>query len=381
MAHFNLIVLGAGALGSAVAYHAARRGARVLLLEQYAIDHQRGSSHGASRIIRYAYDHPIYVALARLAFPEWRELEAQAAEQLMFPAGGLDFGPRGEPELERTISALTREGVPFELLSAAQANVRFPQFRFSDEIAVVYQADSAILAASRCVLAHVRLAVQAGAQLRENALATLTPLGDGVQVSFGAERHTADHAVVCAGAWANDLLAPLGAHLPLRPVLCQENYFEIAGLEDYSLGRFPVFIAHLLSDYGYPSEPYGLPSIAGSGLKLSLHGGPDFDPHREERVPLPSVHEVMRSFAARFLSQPLGALRSSRACLYTMTPDEHFVLGRLPGLPQILLGAACSGHAFKFSTVLGRLLTELALDGDSSFDLSFFSPTRFSGEA
>jgi monomeric sarcosine oxidase len=378
MPHYDLLIIGAGAHGSSAAYHAARRGLKVALLEQFTFDHGHGSSHGASRIIRYAYDHPLYIAMARLAFEEWAAVEQAVGEQLMFKTGGLDFGPRGEPVLENMISSLARETITHELLDAAEAARWFPQFRFEDDFAVLYQPDASILTASRCVLAHLHLARQHGAHLAENTrVERLTPAGAAWNVLASSGMYSADRVIVAAGAWANDLLAPLDFQLPLRPVACQENYFELADMRPYQVGQCPVFIAHLTHAHGFPFMPYGLPSIHGSGFKIALHGGPDFDPHAPDRTVNPATAASMVGFASRYLAQPVMAHLSSRVCLYTMTPDEHFIIGPHQYYPNLVVGAACSGHGFKFSNIVGQALVDIALGEQTRFDTALFSPGRF----
>lgn len=378
MPHYDLLIIGAGAHGSAAAYHAARRGLKVLLLEQFGFDHGNGSSYGASRIIRYAYDHPVYIDMARLAFAEWEAVQQAVGEQLMFKTGGLDFGPRGEPVLENMIDSLTNQDIPFELLDAKEAAKWFPQFRFDEDFAVLYQADASLLAASRCVLAHLHLARQHGAVLMANVrVQRLQVAGAGWQVHTEQEIFTADRVIIAAGAWANDLLAPLDFEQPLRPVACQENYYELADMRPYQVGQCPVFIAHLTQEYGYPFMPYGLPSVNGSGFKIALHGGPDFDPHVAERDVDRGVAAQMVEFASRYLAQPVTAHQSSRVCLYTMTPDEHFILGSHYDYANLVVGAACSGHGFKFSHIIGQALVDIAFGEQTRFDISMFAPGRF----
>ncbi len=376
MAHVvDVLVLGAGAVGSAAAYHAARRGQRVLLLEQFALDHQRGSSYGASRIIRYAYDHPVYIALARAAYPAWAELEQEAGETLFYPTGGVDMARRGEPTFEASIRALESEGIPFELLGPDEASRRFPQFRLDDDMALLYQADAGILPASHCVRAHLRLAERHGAVIHaEEPVLSVTATGAGVTVRTVRDEYHAGAVIIAAGSWANDLLEPLDFRLPLRPVRCQENYFAPNAPERFEIGQMPVFIAHM-DDFGY--KPYGLPSVDGSGFKLALHGGPDFDPHQSERPVEPSVIEAARRFADRYLPGAADQHISSRVCLYTMTPDEHFVIDCHPVHANIVVSAACSGHAFKFSTLIGRILVDLALDGHTEYAIDLFRANRF----
>lgn len=377
---YDVIVLGAGALGSAAAYHAARRGARVLLLEQFAIDHQRGSSYGFSRIIRYVYDHPAYIRMAGPAFALWRELEAEAGETFYVRTGGIDFGvPGSESMFDGMIASLRAEAVDHELLSPDEARRRFPQFRFDDGMTILYQSETGILRASRCVQAHVRLAQARGAVvLAETRVDGIQPTADGVTVTAEGATYSAARLIVTAGGWAGPLLRTLDLDLPLRPVKAQENYFDVGAPADYAPERFPCFIAHL---HGYGWLPYGMASIDGSGLKIGLHGGPDMNPDDPDRSPDLEAVAQARRFAASYLP---GALVNdgfrARPCIYTMTPDEHFILDRHPAHESIVIGACCSGHAFKFSGLIGRLLTELALDGATADDISLFSLSRFDGQ-
>ncbi|MDL1902181.1 FAD-dependent oxidoreductase [Anaerolineae bacterium CFX9] len=188
MTTFDLIVIGAGAYGSAAAYHAAKRGLRVLLLEQFEIDHGRGSSYGHSRIIRYAYDHPVYVELAKAAYGEWDALQQEMGETLWVKTGGLDFGvPGSEPMLDGMIRSLAETGIPHELLSPEDVQRRFPQFRLDEDMIGLYQADAGVLFASRCVLAHVRLARAYGADIREHtAVSAFERHADSVTVHTSA---------------------------------------------------------------------------------------------------------------------------------------------------------------------------------------------------
>jgi sarcosine oxidase len=379
MTTYDLIIIGGGAHGSAAAYHAAKRGAKVLLLEQFEFDHGRGSSHGASRIIRYSYDHPVYVDLARYAYTGWTALEAEAGESLYRQVGGVDISRRGEPMFEGMVTSLTEMNIPFELLDAAEAMRRFPQFTLTDDMLMLYQADAGMLAASRCVLAHLRLAHQYGATLIDNTtVLSLTPQPDHFLVQTDTVTYAAQKVTLTGGAWANNLLRQLDFELPLRPVRCQENYFEPLDEQAFSAENFPIFIAHFPETYGY--MPYGLPSFNGSGLKIALHGGSDFDPMTPDRTPDPAVIQTVRRFVEDMLPRANGLLISSRICLYTMTPDEHFVIDQHPDHPNLVIGAACSGHGFKFSNIIGDMLVDVALNGATRYDISLFSATRFAAQ-
>ncbi len=374
---FDLIVIGAGAVGSATAYHAAKAGRRVLLLEQYEIDHQRGSSYGYSRIIRYAYDHTAYVELAKVAFPAWRAFEQEAGETLYIRTGGIDFAPPGESLFAQMLGALTQCGIDHVVLNAAEARELFPQFHLDDDMDVLYQRDAGVLRASRAVQAQVRLARQYGADVRDNTPVTkITPVADGVEVATPHETFTAARLVIASGGWLKPMLLPLGLNLPLQPIAPQENYFKPLGdPAEFEPQRFPVWIGHLQSRYG--NILYGLPSVDGSGVKIGLHTGPAVDPESPHRTPDAALSAEMTAFSRRYLPQAAGELASSRVCLYTLTPDEHFIIDQHPAYPQVVIASCCSGHAFKFSTVLGEILSDLAMTGKTEQDISLFRLSRF----
>jgi monomeric sarcosine oxidase len=373
--NYDVIVIGAGAMGSAAAYHAAKSGQRVLLLEQFEIDHQMGSSYGASRIIRYVYDHPCYVALARSAYDAWRALEAESGEELYVRTGGINFAQRGNDEFVRTVNTLQASGIPFELLTPDELRRLFPQYHLAEGMEAVYQADTGLLAASRCVRTHVRLAQQHGADVVSNAPVTeITASAAGVEVKTAGETYSAAKLILVPGAWINLLLKSLGIQLPLRVVKTQEIYFQAANMDDYQPDRFPAFIAHLADEYGY--SVYGLPSYHNSGVKIGLHGGPEFDPTTPERTPDESAIERSFAFAQKYLPEGGWTFLSARACLYTYTPDEHFIIDQHPEYPHVVFASACSGHGFKFSAVIGQILSDLAINGETAHDIDLFRMSR-----
>lgn len=376
---YDVIVVGAGAAGSAAAYHAAKAGHKTLLLEQFEIDHGRGSSHGASRIIRYAYDHPVYIALAKVAYPAWRALEEEAGETLVVHTGGVDFSRRGEPMFEAMLRSLGETGIPHELLNPEEAMRRFPQFRLDDDMLMLNQQDAGVLKASRCVLAQVRLARQHGVTILDHTpVLRVAVAGDTATVETPQGTFHGAKLILTVGAWTRKLVNMLGMDLPLTPVKCQENFFEGDIPADYEPGRFPIFIAHFPDEFGY--MPYGLPSLDGSGVKVALHGGPTFDPEQPERQTDQHVTDMVRVFMQKYLPGVNGRLLSSRVCLYTMTPDEHFVIDFHPEHSNVVIATCCSGHGFKFSPVLGKILADLALTGQTQHDISLFSASRFATE-
>lgn len=377
MPTYDVIVIGAGAIGSAAAYHAARRGHSVLLLEQFEIDHQHGSSYGLSRIIRYSYDHPQYVRMSKIVYPMWRALEEDAGEQLMIKSGGVDIGQEHAADIHNRVISLTAERIPYELLSPAEMHERFPQFRLDEDQVALYQADTGVLRASQCVRAHVHLAEVRGAVVKANTpVESISVENDGVSLRAGGETHNAARLVLAAGGWANDLLRQVGVTLPLQVQRCQENYFAPEPARDFELGRFPAFIAYDQAEWGLPV--YGIPSVDGSGLKVAWHGGALLaHPVDSIQAPDVTVSDKARNWSKRRIPAADVALKASRVCLYTMTPDEHFVVDRHPQHPQIVIGACCSGHAFKYSTLLGDILVDLAMEGETSRDIEMFAMSRF----
>lgn len=376
MTSYDAIVLGAGAMGSAAAYHLAKSGAKVLLLEQFEIDHQKGSSYGFSRIIRYAYEHPAYIELMKSAYPAWSNLEAEAGEKLYTRTGGIDFGRPSESSFQRTLASLRQTEIPFELFTPAEAQERFPQFRFDDDMQVIYQADAGILSASKCVRAHVRLAEQYGATVLSNTPVTvIIPRADGVTVKTEHDSYDAAHLIITAGSWGKSILAELGLDLSLTPVRCQEVYFDTDNPTDYQPDRFPTFMGHMLDVYQF--IPYGIASIDSSGLKVGFHGGqPVNHPSEINYTPDDAAAEQSLTFTRTYIPG-VTAYRSSRVCLYTMTTDEDFIIDQHPQYPHITIGSVCSGHGFKFSTLIGSILTDLALRGTTSHDISKFKLARF----
>lgn len=376
---YDLIIIGAGAVGSATAYAAARAGVRVLLLEQYEIDHQRGSSNGASRIIRYAYEHPLYVGMARDAFRAWSELEAEAKETFYIKTGGIDFAHPGEPLLSDMRRTLLATGIPHEIIDAAEAMRRFPQFRLDEDMTVLYQADAGLLRASPAVRAFVKLARDRGATIRDRTPVTAISIHrDSVTVAAGGETFDGARLVIAAGGWLNRWTEPMGVSLPLDPIAAQENYFNSDTPADYAPDRFPVWIGHLQTEYG--NILYGLPDVDGSGIKVGLHDGKPINPDSPDRTPDADVIAGMTRFTSQYMPG-ITTHKSSRVCIYTRTPDEHFIIDQHPQHPHVTIVSCCSGHAFKFSPVLGQIISRLALTGEPDPDFALFRLNRFITES
>lgn len=374
---YDVIVLGAGAMGSAAAYHAAKTGHRVLLLEQFEVGHDRGSSHGHSRIIRYSYDNPFYVRLAKAAYPMWYALEDEAKVELYRQTGGLDFGFPGTQTLDNTVQTIQALNIPHEILSPDEANQRFPAFHFHPDMQILYQPDTGLLDAAECVQTHIKLAKQHGAIIKDNTpVIDLTVNGNTIEVRTPHEIFSAGKLILAAGVWMKALLAKLDLYLPLTPMRCQLNFFEPLKAQNFQIGQFPAFIGHLVE--GFPHRPYGMISPYEPGVKIAFHGGDTVnDPSEIDYNPSDIMVEEIRKFTALYMPDANGQLIRSLTCLYTMTPDEHFIIDRHPEYPQVIVASPCSGHGFKFSTLIGSILTDLAFDGQTKHDISLFNIERF----
>lgn len=370
---YDVIVIGLGVMGSAAAYHLARARQRVLALEQFELDHRNGSSHGESRIIRYAYTHPLYVQMARESFALWEALEAASGRRLMLRTGGFDFGAPDSPTLRATHQTLEGASVPFEWLSAKEAMRRFPQFSLTAEMVALYQADAAYLAASACVIAQAELAHALGAELLfETPVRRIEPLHDSVRIHTADRTYEAGKLILTGGAWMGKLLSALALDLSLQPTREQIVFFQPRDPDLFTPERCPVFIFHS------PTWFYGLPDVDGSGVKVGIHGNNDpCDPDQVNRTPDGAYIERVAAWTRQHLPLAAGEVKEARICLYTMTPDEHFVIDQHPAYPQIVFGAGFSGHGFKFGNLIGKLLADMALGNPISYDLSLFSVARF----
>lgn len=368
---YDTIVLGLGGLGAGALYWLARRaGSDVLGLEQFELGHARGSSHDHSRIIRLSYHQPYYVRLAQQAYAVWAALEAEAAERLVVRTGGLDFAPRQSaiPLADYTAS-LAACGVPFETLDADEIMRRWPQFQLTDDIHGLYQAEGGLVAAARATAAHLRLAQAYGAAVRENAPVTaVRDHGGEIDVTAGGQTYRCRRLVLAAGAWTNNLLAHLGLRLPLTITQEQVTYYATPHLAEFAPERFPVWI--------WLDEPcfYGFPAYGEAAVKAAQDvGGDEVTAETRTFEPNAVTERRLTQFLERCLPRAVGPVLYTKTCLFELPPDRDFVLDTLPGHPAICL-AIGAGHGFKFASLIGRLLSELALDGGTATDLT---PLRF----
>ncbi len=367
------IVLGLGGIGAGALYWLARRlGDSVVGLERFEIGHRRGSSQDHSRIIRYSYHRPEYVRLAAHAYETWSALEEETGERLIVRTGGLDLFPAGGfIPADTYTGSLDACGIEFEWLDAAEIRRRWPPFTVPDTVEGLYQADAGLVAAARANAAHLAAARRRGARVVE--LAEVTELrggADEVEVVAGGVRYSARRAILTAGAWTNDLLGRLGVRLPLTVTREQVTYFAAPDLAPFAPERFPIWIwMDVPCFYGFPV--FGHPAVK---LAEDVGGAETTADGRSFETDAAGLERVTE-FCRRYLPGALGPELETRTCLYTLPPDRDFVLGPVPGHPAILM-AVGAGHGFKFASALGRILAELAIDGEAGFDLEPFRADR-----
>lgn len=372
---FDVMVLGLGGMGSAAAYHLAQRGKRVLGIEQFTSPHDRGSSHGESRMIRQAYfEGPDYIPLVLRAYELWRKLEADSGARLLNITGGVILGAADGPMVRSGTAGARLHGIPFEVLERAEANRRFPAIELdAGEVAVV-EPHAGYLAPEECIRAHLKMADLAGAELHfeEKALAWKAEAG---RVELRTERATyeAEHLVITAGPWANEALRGVFPLRVTRQVMAWTQ--PRGGVGPFVAGKFPVF----LSDFGDGRPAYGFPAIDGpaGGVKAAIHGGgAECAPETVDRT----IHEADLRELQEKVGKRMPALRGevlrAQTCLYTVTPDEHFVIGAHPQAAECTLACGFSGHGFKFASVVGEILADLSTVGATRHGIELFSPLR-----
>jgi sarcosine oxidase len=371
---WDVAVVGLGGMGSAALWRAAVRGARVVGIDRYAPPHDRGSTHGESRIIRTAYfEDPAYLPLLREAFPLWRELERESGEELLTLTGAAMIGRRDSEVVAGALRTAEEHDLAHELVTGAEAARRFPRHVLGDDDVVFHERDGGVLRPERCVSAALRVAANAGARVITGAMVhTVEPRGDGVRIHTDAAVIEARAAVVCAGPWLSALLP--GLAVPLTVERQVNAWFRAGDARLDSARRSPVFIREMPGG----RLVYGAPSLDGETIKVALHHeGARVDPDGVPREVTGADIEPLRDHVTRWMRGVEPEVSRAITCMYTNTPDEHFVIDTLPGAPQIAVVSACSGHGFKFATIIGDVAADLALQGGTERPIAAFSLRRF----
>jgi sarcosine oxidase len=376
MRSFNTIVVGLGAMGSATLYHLAELGFRVLGLEQFQPGHTQGSSHGDSRIIREQYfEHPLYVPLVQRAYALWRELEERSGKRLMTITGGLMIGPPDGMVVAGTIRSAIAHQLPYDVLSPAEVSARYPAFSLEDGLVAALDPRCGFLDPEACNATHIEMARRAGAEVRfGERVIDWTPDGDGVRVNTSVGSYFAERLVISAGAWTSQLLGDL--KLPLTVERQVAFWVEPDDSEQYDRSRFPIYAYEFtpgLICYGFPRLP--------RGVKVSImHGGETATRPQDIRRSvgdddIAAVRAALQPVLPNLIKAPV---LDNTVCLFTNTPDHDFIIDFHPDYPQVLVSSPCSGHGFKFASVLGEIQASLVTGGRPTFDLSPFRIGRFS---
>ncbi|MBI3841334.1 MAG: N-methyl-L-tryptophan oxidase [Thaumarchaeota archaeon] len=368
----DALVIGCGVMGSSVSYNLASRGLRVVNVERFRVNHELGSSHGRTRIIRLAYyEDERYVPMLRRAFEAWREVERKSGAQLLRMTGGLMMG-REEGELVGGVLRTARaHGLEHHVLSAREAEERFEAFTLSEEFVAVHEESAGMLFAEESVRAFVGLAREAGCDFVQSAQVTGWKAGpEGVEVEAGGERFLADRVVSCAGPWTGQLFPGV---LPLKCERQVPLWFSSLGDGAFGPDRMPVFIME--------EEPgrffYGLPEV-GHGVKVArTHEGDIVEPDRVNREVASEDTAPVEAFVARRLKKLGREPIASTTCLYSNTPDFNFAIGPHPKEGRVLVVSACSGHGFKFASVIGEIVSDMVTGKKNEFDVSWLGPERF----
>lgn len=372
---WDVVVLGLGGMGSAAAWHLARRGLRVLGLDQYPPGHRFGSSHGRTRIIRKAYfEDPAYVPLLERAYELWEDLGQAVGEELLWRTGGLMLGTPDAPVVRGALLSARTYGLPHELLSADEVRRRFPAVTASLEMVALLEPHAGVLKSERCVQAHLRAAASAGAEFRYGErVIRWHEEPSHVVVETARGRVLAAACVVTAGPWAPSVLADAG--LPLQVTRQVVAWFAPASPTHRDLlAGCPVLIA----DVG-GTVWYGVPDPEEPGLKAALHTpGEPCTADTVRRDVKPDEVDAIRRVLRHLVPAADGPIREVGTCLYTITPDGHFVIGRPPGKQRVVYAAGFSGHGFKFASVIGEILAHLVMEGTTPHPIGFLSPARFS---
>lgn len=378
MKTFDVAVIGLGAMGSAALFDLARQGHRVIGIEQFEPGHDKGSSHGESRIIRLSYfEHPSYVPLARRALEKWRDLEALSGETILTVTGVLEAGYPGASIVSGSLEAARQHDLTHDVLSAADITRRFPGFKVPSNWTGLFQPEGGLLRPELAIRTFVQQAEHHGAETRMNTrVLGIEPFGAGIRVRTDAEVIEAGSVIVATGAWIGDFAPELKPHLKItRQVL---GWFSPLEPSLFKPDCCPVFLLESEED-----ACYGFPDFAGTGVKTASHREGLALPSAEDLVQdgSPADEAQIRRMLELAMPDANGPLRQMRACMYTRTPDDDFVIDLSPVDPRIVLASPCSGHGFKFASVIGEVLADLALGRASANNISRFQVRRFGSRA
>jgi len=371
----DVIVVGLGAHGSAVACELARRGYRVVGIEAFGRAHPLGSSGGLTRIIRTAYwEQPRYVPLLLRSWSLWRELEAETGVRLLTQTGGLYVGPRDGAQFAGALASARTHGLQHVLLDEKELRDGWPMFSTDPGSVGIFDELAGVLSADRAISAALDLAQRAGAELRFDERVREWALdGDGVIVRTDRGRHVAGRLVIAAGPWTAKLLPELESILSVERV--PMFWFQPSDMRTLAGRELPIY---LIDTGSFDGQFYGFPHVPGQGLKIARHhSGVPADPDALDRTTTRDEEDRIRRFVQRYMPWVDGPLMQAVVCMYTNTPDGHFMIGTYRADARVVFASACSGHGFKFAPVIGEMLADLTISGTTAHDVSFLLSDRF----
>jgi sarcosine oxidase len=375
---YDAIVIGIGGMGSATFYHLAKRGLNVLGLEQFGIPHEMGSSHGLTRIIRLAYyEDPSYVPLLRRTYQLWDELEKEAGKKLFYQTGSIDMGAEDSMVFAGSLQSCLEHDLEHEVLDSKTLNRRFPGYQMPPEIMAVFQPQGGLLVPERCIVAHTEIAQKHGATLHTNEKVQgwdILP-DERVQVTTDQGTYTAEKLVICSGAWTSKLVPTLTKKaVPERQVLI---WLETKKPEWFTPEQFPVWNA-LVDEGHYYGFPEFNPTGTTAGMKYGRyhHLEEVVDPDTVDRETYPEDEAMLRAFGERYFPEGAGKTLSMKACMFTNTADDHWILDTLPDMPQVSIAAGFTGHGFKMASVIGEIMADLAQEGTTRHDIDLHQFNR-----
>ncbi len=372
---FNAIVIGVGAMGSATTYELAKRGKRVLGLERFDIPNDQGSSHGVNRIIRLAYyEDPSYVPLMRQAYELWSEIEAAAGETLLYKTGSIDTDAEGGAVFEGSLESCRVHDIPHEVLTATETNRRFPGYSLPEGHMSLLQTDGGFLLSERSIVAYANASMARGAEIhaREQVLGWDVTGAGTVKVRTDRAEYESESLVITTGAWSEQIVPGIsGNAVAERQVLA---WLQPEDPSLFSPDRFPVFNAMFEEGRYYGFPVFGIP-----GFKIGRYHHLDEQTNADDlaRDVTARDEEILRDAVRRYFPQANGPVMTMKTCMFTNSPDEHFIIGSPPGMSQVSFAAGFSGHGFKFASVIGEIMADLVTEQGTRHDISMFDPARF----
>jgi sarcosine oxidase len=375
---YDVIVIGVGGMGSATVYQLAKRGKKVLGLERFDIPHDQGSSHGVNRIIRLAYyEHPSYVPIMKRGYELWRELEKDTSEKILHITGSVDASHEDDEVFQGSYKSCLEHDLTHEVLDGKELHERFPGYELPDDYKALYQEEGGFLLSERCIVNHVMFAQSLGADVRaREKVVNWTSHKDFVTVKTERGTYEAGSLVITAGPWASELVPNLGKNAaPERQAL---GWFQPFKPERFTPEAFPVFNMKVPEGRYYGFPVYGVP-----GFKIGRyhHLDEQVNPDRIDRNITAKDEEVLRDCVSRYFPQANGATMMMKTCMFTNSPDEHFIIGHHPDFHNVSFAAGFSGHGYKFCSVIGEIMADLAVMGKTRHDISLFSPERYLAKA